>query len=80
MASLWIASEPSSCIDYYMNGEIWCFELRGKVLLNKKEGIEVGGWKRELYRFIKVQGLDIDDGRGLHAFVYKFLEENYPRH
>ena len=75
MASLILLDEPEAFIDYAMSGRIRTFEIDGKTLFDEDEGIDEPGWKDCLVKYIKDHGLNIHDERGLHAFVYKLLED-----
>jgi hypothetical protein len=71
MATVIIATDPVSSIDYsVVNGRVREFVLRGKILKDENQYIEIDGWKEQLADFIIEQQLHIDkDGHGLHAFV-----------
>jgi hypothetical protein len=77
MASVYILTEPPSNIDYSLkDGRIQSFELRGMLLYDENEHIQIDNWKDELIKFVKDQELDINkDGRGLHAFVYRMIDD-----
>ena len=47
----------------------------GKVMFDEKEGILEEGWEKDLIAVILSNKLNINDGRGYHAFVLKFAEE-----
>lgn len=74
MASVFIGSNnPNSgflaVIDYSLNGHIREFKYKGKVLFSEADNVRMAGWKTKLKSIIKKQGLDIDNGCGLHAFI-----------
>ncbi len=76
MASVSVATDPPTDIDYSLvDRRVRVFKLRGKVLYDEDEGIDIKGWKEELVKLVKKQGLDINDGIGLHAFVYGLIKE-----
>lgn len=76
MASVQVATVPPTDIDYSLvDNRIRFFKLCGVVLYDEDTGVVVDGWKDELVRFVKVMGLHINDGRGLHAFVYGLIDE-----
>ena len=76
MASVFIIGNGGNIlIDYSIHGSIRSFDVAGIVLYCKDDNIEIPGWKDKLWEVVKEQGLDIDDGRGLHAFVYPLIEE-----
>jgi len=74
MASVVVMTTPPTDIDYSLGGRVRSFDLRGDVLYDEAAGIAVDGWEARLAEFVKEQGLDVDDGRGLHAFVYGLIE------
>ena len=76
MASVSVMTDPPTDIDYsVMDGRVRSFKLMGKLLFDEDKEIVTDGWEKQLARFVKDQGLDKDDGRGLHAFVYKLQED-----
>ena len=76
MASVFIMTDPPSDIDYSLaDKRVRSFELRGTVLYDEDKGIAVEGWEDELVKFVKEQGLNVDKGRGLSAFVYGLINK-----
>jgi hypothetical protein len=76
MASVFVMTNPPTYIDYSLiDNRVRSFELRGVALYDENEEITTNGWEGKLVEFVKEQGLDIDDGRGLHAFVYGLIEK-----
>ena len=78
MASVYIASDPYSNIEYSIGtGKVRQFVLRGKTLYDEQKGISEDGWEEKLVELVREQGMDLDpNGRGLlHAFVYKLQED-----
>ena len=76
MASVFVLTEPPTDIDYsVVDGRVRSFKLRGEKLFDEDDDIAVDGWKDRLVEFVKEQGLDKNYGRGLHAFVYRLIED-----
>lgn len=76
MASVIVMTDPSSDIEYSSaSGRVRFFELRGEVLYDERKGIVADSWRDKLVAFVKEVGLDEDDGHGLHAFVYRLIDE-----
>lgn len=74
MTGLTILTDPVIDIDYStIDGRIRSFQYDGETLYDEDMGVEINGWKDTLVSVIKEQGLNIDDGRGLHAFVVKMI-------
>lgn len=75
MASLVIAGVAD--IDYSVaDGRVRSFELNGRLLFDESQGIEISGWREQLYQVVLDYSLDVDKGRGgLHAFVPPIVEE-----
>jgi len=74
MASLHIGLK--TMIDYsIIDGRVREFMLDGVLLYDEQAGCAVEGWREMLGYVIRSRGLYIDDGRGLHAFVIRWLEE-----
>ena len=80
MASLFVMTKPPTDIDYSLvDGRVRAFKLRGETLYDEVTGIAEDGWSDKLVDFVTEQGLDIDKGTGLHAFVYRMQEEGLHR-
>jgi len=77
VASIFVRTQPPTDIDYSLNdGRVRSFELRGEKLFDEHDGTNVEGWEEKLVEFVIEQGLNIDtDGRGLHAFVYRMIDD-----
>jgi len=77
MASVTILTEPLTDIDYsVVDGRVRSFELYGEKLYDEDDGIERKGWKQKLIKLVMEQKLNIDkDGRGLHAFIYRMMDD-----
>lgn len=61
-------------IDYSLvDGRIRSFELRGETLYDESSGVSFPDWKSKCIEVVRTQGLDKDDGKGLHAFVKPLL-------
>ena len=79
MASLSILYEDGGCyvdVDYSVqDGSIHSFQLDGRILFDENESMQDKNWKTVLIDLIKEEEWDIDDGRGLHAFVYPLLKD-----
>lgn len=76
MANVCTMTKPSTNIEYSLvDNRVRSFELRGKTLYDEDKDIAVEGWEDKLVEFVKKQGLDIDDGDGLHAFVYGLIDK-----
>ena len=73
MASLIIDGVGS--VDYSMDGVVEEFALGEDVIYSVHDGIYVRGWKQKLIKFVVDNDLHINDGKGLHAFVYPL--DNY---
>ena len=76
MASVFVMTDPPTDIDYSIaDGRVRSFELRGVVLYDEDSGIAAPGWRDALAGFVREQGLNVPDRRGLHAFVYRLIED-----
>jgi len=62
-------------IDYTMSGHVYYFELDGEILVDDNKGIRREDWEFQLVGLVKECELDVNDGRGLHAFVHKLKRE-----
>lgn len=62
-----------SDIDYSTaDGRVRQLLLRGELLYDERDKVEVDGWKDKLVEFVREAGLDVDhDGHGLHSFVHR---------
>jgi len=80
MASIFIASFPRvenqyHDIDYStLDGRVREFVWNGK-LIYQENAIAEPGWQAKLVDVVLVNHLHINNGRGLHAFVYKMIED-----
>lgn len=73
MASI---STPDCNVDYScVDGRVRSFTFNGKVIFDEDENIADDSWKNCLVSFVLDYGLNEDDGRGLHAFVYPMIEQ-----
>ncbi|MDY6857473.1 MAG: hypothetical protein SWO11_22770 [Thermodesulfobacteriota bacterium] len=76
MASVFVMTNPPTDIDYSLvDNRVRSFELHGVLLYDEDKNISQAGWKDQLVAFVKEQGLNINKGIGLHAFVYGLIEE-----
>jgi len=76
MASVIIGTKPITDIDYSIaDGRIRSFDYRGEILYDEDNNIAIEGWKEKLVEVIIDNGLNIDRGMGLKAFVYKMIED-----
>ena len=63
-------------IDYSLvDRRVTHFKLRDEVLFDEDDGVNRDGWRDRLWGLVLDQGLYIDGGIGLHAFIYPLLEE-----
>ncbi|MDY6862815.1 MAG: hypothetical protein SV062_07475 [Thermodesulfobacteriota bacterium] len=75
MASVFVMTSPPSDIYYSLaDNRVRSFKLRGVLLYDEDKNISQAGWKDQLVAFVKEQRLNINDGRGLHAFVYGLID------
>ena len=82
MASVTIVtySDLYTEVDYsIVDGRVTSFTLHGDLLYDEMESVAIDGWKEALVAFVQDHGLDRDDGRGLHAFVYRMIEDGLIR-
>ena len=77
MASVFVSTDPLSEVDYSLaDGRVREFTLRGQLLYSEYEKVDVEGWKGQLVAFVEEVGLSTPyEGRGLHAFVYKLIDD-----
>ena len=81
MASIYIGSFPPRednqyhDIDYSCtDGRVREFVWNGK-LIYEENAIAEPGWQAKLVDVVMQNNLHIDNGRGLHAFVYKMIDD-----
>ena len=78
MASLTIIGEQGCYVGYSVSdGGIRFCEIRGEVVFDETRGVDTPGWKRALAECVHENRLDEDDGKGLHAFVYRLIDDGY---
>ena len=79
MASVLIFNSDNSLkadIDYAIpDGRVRQFLLNGVMLYDEDKNIALNNWEATLYKLIKKQGFDVDNGMGLKAFVYPLLDK-----
>ena len=76
MASVYICTTPGTDIDYsVVDGRVRSFTLRGELLYDEDAGVSTHDWEKQLVKLVEDQQLAVDDGRGLHAFVYRLIIE-----
>ena len=51
------------------------FVLRGETIFDENAKIAKDGWVDNLVALVKELRLDIDDGHGLHFFVYRMQDD-----
>jgi hypothetical protein len=78
MAGLTIMTNPLTEIEYkVLSGIVTYLCIDGELLLdmfNEPETV-VDGWEDRLVDLVKKYNLDVDDGKGLHAFVYRLIKK-----
>ena len=78
MASLMIQGSYRAYIEYSITSEEIRFcELNGRVVFNARTGVATPGWKQAIANLVIDTGLNVDGNEGLHAFVYKLIEEGF---
>ena len=63
-------------IDYAIHdGRVRQFLLDGVMLYDEDKNIAIDKWEETLYKLVKIQRFDVDNGIGLKAFVYPLLDK-----
>jgi hypothetical protein len=66
---------PDCDVDYsIVDGRVRSFTYKGVEIYDEDGGAHEG-WKDHLVSFVLDYRLNKDDGRGLHAFVYRMIDE-----
>jgi len=67
---------PDCDVDYSLvDGRVRSFKYNVELVYDEDEGVSKEGWKDRLVSFVLDCRLNEDDGRGLHAFVYRMIDE-----
>lgn len=78
MSSLLVIGDRGFYVDYSITtGRIRQCDIRGETVFDEHSGIDAPEWKRELAECVHENYLDEDDGKGLHAFVYRLIDDGY---
>lgn len=76
MADFWITTEPVNMVEYDVGtGEIRRFAARGKMVYDKKEGIESPAWRERLADIVVCEGLDRPGEDGVPVFVERMIHD-----
>lgn len=70
MASVYVASDPHSEVDYgVLTGRVRYFVFKGQKLFDERDGTCVDGWKAKLAELIIEQGWNYPENGMYRAFV-----------